>query len=427
MDIKDKVLQFLKENDLLAKTIVVGFSGGQDSLCLLDVLKDLAKEHGFKLIAAHLNHNWRGEESKKEQRISFDYCKKHGIEFYTKTLEATAKKTEIEAREKRYKFFKEAILKYNSSILLTAHTKTDNTETILYRIIKGTGIHGLQGIPQKRTETDYTIYRPLLKITREETEAYCKEKNLQCTSDSSNFNDKYARNNLRLNIIPKLQEMNPNLDNAIENLCSTAKDYEEALADTPCIETLYPYDFMKLSHSLQKIIVHKFLIKKNINYDKKTIEKIINFIKENHNKPCGKKLSLTTNKWFFVNSNNFELIKKSDKNLNQTLSIQEFKGEIPDKFPNGTSLKIIVNLPYPAEDLDIRTRCEGDTIQPFGMDGKMKLKKFFINKAIPEHKRDDILLLAHKNEILWVTGVGISEKLRVDSKPSHTIEVTESR
>lgn len=420
MDIKDKLLKFLKTNNLPDKVIVVGFSGGQDSLCLLDILKDIPN---IKLIAAHLNHNWRGEESKKEQRTCFEYCQNHGIEFYTKTLEDMDKKTELEAREQRYKFFKEACSQHHANILFTAHTKTDNTETLLYRIIKGTGIHGLQGIPEKRKEDTYTIYRPLLGITREETEAYCKEKNLIIAKDSSNEDAKYARNNLRLNIIPKLKEINPNFDNAIKNLCSIAKDYEEAISDMPNLEIINPINFIEIKPPFQRIIIHKFLIENNINYDKYTIERIINFIKENADKPCGKKFSLTKNKWLFVSSSFFELIsEKAQKTIKETITIKEFKGETPKTFPPENTLEVLVNLPYEDHQLTIRTRKDGDTIQPFGMNGKMKLKKFFINKAIPEHKRDEILLLAHNQEILWAVGVGISEKLRVTNKPTHILK-----
>ena len=166
--LKDTVLEFLNKYDLLNKTLIVGFSGGHDSMCLLDVLFKLSQVHNFKLIAAHFNHNWRGIESKMEQDVCRHFCEERQIEFYTKTAALNMKQSEAVARAMRYDFFEKALNKYNADAFLTAHNKNDNAETILYRVIKGTGVTGLKGIAEKRDN----IYRPLLNITREEINYY---------------------------------------------------------------------------------------------------------------------------------------------------------------------------------------------------------------------------------------------------------------
>ena len=437
-----KILNFLEKYQILnsQKSFIIGFSGGQDSLCLIDILDKISKKNNFKIIAAHLNHNWRGESSKKEQCSCLKFCEARNIEFHTKTLDTYIKATEENARIERYKFFEEIIEETASEGVFTAHTKTDNTETILYRIIKGTGIYGLCAIPEVRKENSYKIFRPMLEITREETEKYCKENSLIPNMDESNFEDKYTRNNIRLNIIPKLKEINPNLDDALENLSKIAKDYEQVLTSI-LPPNLEPESFKKADFATQKTLIHRFLMQNKIDYSHKKIDEITEFINKNISKPCGNTLSLTTSKWLFASREKIEIIANIKKqkideiievkpnqdnyfaSFNKTLTIKEFKREIPDKFPQETAFETFVNIPENLAPLELRTRCEGDIIQPFGLSGTMKLKKFFINKGIAEHSRDEILLLTHKNEVLWAIGVCLSEKLRADKKPKYIIEL----
>jgi tRNA(Ile)-lysidine synthase len=369
-----------------------------------------------------------------------EFCKARGIEFHTKTLDISIKATEENARIERYKFFEEIILKTSSQGVFTAHTKTDNTETILYRIIKGTGVYGLCAIPEVRKEKSYKVFRPMLEITREETEKYCKDNSLKPSTDESNFEDKYTRNNLRLNIIPKLKEINPNFDDAIENLSKIAKNYEQILSSN-LPSTLEPKTFRVLGSATQKTLIHRFLMQNEIDYSHKKIDEITEFINENIRKPCGNTLSLTTAQWLFASKEKIEIInnikakaidtitevKLNQKNhfapLNKTLTIKEFEEKIPSKFPVETDFKAFVNMPKALLPLQLRTRREGDVIQPFGLSGTIKLKKFLINKGVPEHKRDEIMLLTKKNEVLWAIGVGLSEKFRSNKKPTYIIEL----
>ena len=183
------------------------------------------------------------------------------------------------------------------------------------------------------------------------------------------------------------------------------------------------------------------MIKNNLEYTSKKIDEIVDFTTENIEKPCGNTLSLTTDKWLFASKEKIEIISqvkaaKTDeiieikfnennyfKSLNKILSITDFEGENPVEFPKETEYKAFVKIPKSIAPIELRTRREGDIIQPFGSCGTMKLKKFLINKGIAEHKRDEILLIAIRNEILWAIGVGISEKLRSGEKPTHAIEL----
>ena len=144
----------------------MAFSGGYDSMCLLDILCNL----GCDVVAVHLNHNWRGEESKKDEDNCRLFAKNRGIKFYTEMLPDCVEKTETAARDARYKFFKRCAKMFNSNVVFTAHNFDDNAETVLYRIIKGTGTVGLEGISEHRD----IFYRPLLNVSRENIEKICK-------------------------------------------------------------------------------------------------------------------------------------------------------------------------------------------------------------------------------------------------------------
>ena len=161
----NKVKNFLKKHGLndSNKTFVVGFSGGYDSMCMLDILHRISEKSGFKLIALHLNHNWRGREAEIEQENCERYCKEKNIQLYTETLPAGTPKTETVAREKRQEFFKKCYKKFNADGLFLAHTKSDNTETILYRLSKGTGVKGLCGILENSKLGFCDVYRHIIR------------------------------------------------------------------------------------------------------------------------------------------------------------------------------------------------------------------------------------------------------------------------
>ena len=218
----NKVKSFLKKYNLLSpeKTFVVGFSGGYDSMCMLDLLNRISQSQkaGFKLIALHLNHNWRGREAEIEQENCERYCKENNIELYCETLPEGLPKTETVAREKRQEFFKKCYKKFNADGIFLAHTKSDNTETILYRLSKGTGVKGLCGILETSKLDDCDVFRPLMNFSRKDIVKYCTVNKLVPNNDSSNFDTKYARNFIRHQIISELKTINPKIDDVILNM-----------------------------------------------------------------------------------------------------------------------------------------------------------------------------------------------------------------
>lgn len=433
---KNRIEKFLNDYKLTAKenVIAVGFSGGYDSMALLDILNDLSKIYNFSLVAAHLNHNWRGIESEKELLNCKDFCKKNNITFYTETLDEKEKHTETRARELRYAFYDRVINKYNATALLTAHTKSDTAETLIYRMIKGSGIKGLQGISPKLGK----IFRPMLNISRLEVEEYCNLHNLSPNNDSSNKNNNYARNFIRNEILPKFKEINSNTENALDALSKLA--YEEELIIKEYIEKLNVYNngkiitskFINLSKEIQKRLIYEFYVKYDFEYSQEKIENALKFVIENINSKSGKKCSIDNTHWIFVNTEYIEVIEKQqklyteltiDKEGSYTFENLIFSIEkcttIPNKYPRDDEYKAYVELNE--INFTLRTRREGDRIQPLGSDKLTKLKKYFINKNIPQHEKDSIVLLCKGNEILWVSGYGINDKIKVGKNCTHVL------
>jgi tRNA(Ile)-lysidine synthase len=453
-EIKEKIQNFLEKYELLIpnNTLLIAFSGGIDSLCLIDVIFGLSKQFKFKLIAAHLNHNWRGLESKLEEERAKEYCVARNITFYSETLPENLPHTELEARNQRYEFFNRAATKFNAAAIITGHTLTDQVETVLYRIIKGTGTIGLKGIPEVRCQDDFpAIYRPMLTISREETLNYCEKNNLMPNVDTSNFNEEFLRNRIRLSLIPELKTYNADVEGAILRLSHISteaelliNEYLDEVKDKIFInnDEISTESFLKVSLAVQKRVLLDFFSTFDIEYDFEKINEVLSFIKDSSRLKSGNTLSLTKDCWLFVsiqiikiiNSIRANVVKSSvrvklnegtyHRELDKTLRIIPWEsGKKPEKYPEESSNIAYVDLSSIKESLYFRTRLDGDVIQPFGMKGKMKLKKYLINKGIPEFKRDSLPILATDSEILWVVGVGLSELVRVENIPTHILEV----
>ena len=444
----DRVKAFLKEYDLQDKTIIVGFSGGYDSMCLLDILSKIKQDINFQdlnIIAAHFNHNWRGEEALKEQEICRLFASSRGFDFFTKTAPVGMKKSENEARIARYDFFEEALENYDADAVFTAHNKDDNAETILYRVIKGTGLVGLKGISTKR---DF-YYRPLLKTSRAEIVDYCNKYNLTPNNDSSNIDTKYTRNYLRINIIPALEKINPSLKDTLNTVAEVAVN-EDSIIEEYISNfrhkvfnnySLVTDEYKKLSKPIKMRFLHEFIQLFNLDYDYKRIKEVFNFIEANQDKRNGSTMSLASAIWLYVDMKTIHTIPErkevnQDKQINITID-SEGEYEVGDRkiiikpytenelfiFPEATANFAYIDLSRVKFPLTLRTRSDGDIINPFGMIGSMKLKKYLNSKGVNRHKRDEILLLTNENEVLWVVGVGLSNKIGVSKIPTHVVEV----
>lgn len=451
-EITEKVIEFLKEFDLCNKTLIVGFSGGYDSMTLLEVLSEIKSKEGFddmQVIAAHFNHNWRGDEALKEQEVCRLFASSRGFEFVTKMASPLLKKTENDARIARYEFFEEVYEDYDADAVLTAHNKDDNAETVLYRVVKGTGLYGLKGISRRRNY----FYRPLLKISRAEILDYCNKHHLTPNNDSSNADTTYNRNYLRLSVIPALERINPSVKESLNTLAEVAlsedsiiEEYLSTLREGVFSEgAINPSEYVKLSKPVKMRFIHEYIREYDIDYDFKRIKELYEFIENNIQKKNGSTISLTSAQWLYVDDKVIEVIPRRVNRENnpedihnivlsvtsegeykfgdRIVSIKGYEEKEVFVFPEATANFVYVDLNNIKPPLTIRTRRDGDIINPFGMSGTMKLKKYLNSKGVPRHNRDELIILASDNEVLWVAGVGLSNKIGVSKIPTHIIEV----
>ncbi len=232
---KEKVEKTILKYDLIENgdKIILGVSGGPDSMCMLNILKDLQntnlKKLNYEIIVAHVNHMIR-EEAIEDEKYVEDYCKKNNIEFYSKSIDIpkivnTKKIGEEEAgRIARYEFFDELLEKTKANKIAIAHNKNDRVETVLMNELRGSGLSGLKGIEPRRGK----YIRPLIEIEREEIEKYCEENKLEPRIDKTNFENIHTRNKLRNCLIPYIKkEFNPNIIETINRLSEIVTEQEK--------------------------------------------------------------------------------------------------------------------------------------------------------------------------------------------------------
>ena len=298
--LEQNFLDTIKENNLINKgdVIVVGVSGGPDSITLLTCLNKYKDYLDIKLICAHINHLIRKDSTEDEQFVE-NVCEKMGIKCYVKRAEVEKiakeqkKGTEEVGRKIRYDFFNEVAEKENANKIAIAHNMNDNAETMLLNIVRGSGLTGLEGIQAQ----EYGKYiRPLINCTREDIEEYCTKNNLQPRIDSTNKENIYRRNIIRNKILPEIKELNPNIVQSLSNLSKIVKVQNTHIKNE--VENIYNKigspslgkieldlpEFQKLDLSVQQNLI-LYTISKALgsarNIEKVNVDDIIKMCKRN--------------------------------------------------------------------------------------------------------------------------------------------------
>lgn len=441
------------------KLVVVGVSGGADSMCLLHFLVSNSDFYGIKVIAAHINHCLRGEESDRDCAFVVEQCKKLGVQCFVKKADVA----QISSREKigteecgrkiRYDFFDEIIDKFNDqfiykySAIATAHTASDNAETVLLNITRGCGIDGLCGIPAVRGN----IIRPLINITRQQVEQYCLMNSVPYVTDSTNLTDDYSRNKVRLTVLPELSKINPDVVGAVNRMSSIVSRNVSYIKDS----VRYEYDrcsdgkmldLKKLSTVSKDLLpeIIKYAVSKNlgITAEKKHIDLIEKVIEQGHGAVCPRKnieIKITDGHLVFYESSNCS----SDTNIRftaqpiktgktycfngKTYSVSDKKSETPflcNKI-NKKLLNQLISYDIISCGAVLRNRQSGDFFRPFGRNCTKSLKKLFTEMKIPQSERSTRMLLADGSKILWIEGIGVSQEaaVSINTKFYFTIEV----
>lgn len=447
--IEQDIIQFIKKKELILpeQKILIGLSGGADSIFALHFFSKFKNKFNIQVAAIHVNHNLRGEESNKDADFCESYCKSKNTEYYSSDVKvitfAKQNKYSLEeaARILRYKEFEKFVKKSNSDLIVTAHNSSDNTETVLLNIVNGTGIKGISGIPVKRDK----IIRPFLSVSKSEILNYLKKNNIDFIEDSSNEDVDFDRNYLRKEIIPLLKEkLNPSIDSVIFNTSQVLKDQGNALdffikritgqiikidEDVISIElkeiTKFP-DFV-FGEFFKNILKENF----NLEHNFKQVEKLKTILKLQ----VGNFVELGEKVIAFKERDKISIFRDLKIPFKETLieigkelkiGNRLFHSTIVDDLPDSFYTK--KNQEYISGDrikdkLIIRPWKFGDRIQLLGMKGTKKISDVLTDLKISSSKRKNQLVLVNNNEIVWVIGHKISDKYKITSKTKRIIKL----
>lgn len=408
------------------KPVIIGLSGGSDSVALLDILQKL----GYNCIAAHCNFHLRDEESIRDENFVKQLTNSYDIKLYKIDFQTTeyAKKhsisIEMAARNLRYEWFEKIRKEVDGQAVATGHHLDDNIETVLINLTRGTGLKGLTGIPAKNGN----VVRPLLNTSRKKIKEYLSYNNLSFVEDSTNISTDIVRNKFRHEIIPHLEKINPSLKltfaDTIQNLKGAYNIYNndiENIKSKICKfkdELLYINIESLLQEKEQSTILYEIL--KDYNFNSSTIRQIT----ENLNFESGKLFYSSTHSLLkdrthlivrpiFSTQNNLEKVKIRSRLLVKDDSFILSKD-------NRTVHLDADKINYP---LTVRNWESADSFYPLGMKGKKKLSDFFIDLKINRFEKEKILVLLSQDEIIWVVGYRIDERFKVDENTKNIIEL----
>lgn len=446
---KKTVTAVIEKYGMLQKgdTVVVGFSGGADSVSLLHILIQLKDEYELNIIGAHINHGIRGKEAERDEEFCRMFCSDLRIRFEVlhsdvpKLAKEASMSEEEYGRKIRYEFFRS--LAGDSGKIATAHNLNDCVETLLFNIARGTGGKGACSIPAVRGN----IIRPLIETPREEIEKYCAEHSLSFVTDSTNSANEYSRNKIRNIVIPALKEINSSAVKAASRYIQSVKQDEEYLSELSeneylkCCKdgALIEEKISSLPLPLLKRVVYKFLNEKtDSDISAKHIDDIISII--------GTSKCVNSSGGLKIQSMNgligvFEkpevaapfktVIKKESGNIQfdyGTASVEIF--EIKDlQILNKEDMDNYIDCDKISNTLFLRSREAGDEITLRKRGVTKSLKKLFNEEGIAVCDRNKIAVLSDGENVIWVSGFGVSKKYAVgkNSENIMKIKITEFR
>jgi len=429
MNVTEAVRETIARHDMIqaGDTVTAGLSGGADSVCLLLVLNELSRQMKFTLRAVHVNHCLRGDESERDERFCERLCERLEIPLsvfrvnVTEYAEESGKSTEEAARVLRYEAFEKSAC---GGKIATAHNKNDNAETVLFNIVRGTGIKGLGGIPYVRGN----IVRPLLDVSRSEIEAFLKESGQEYVTDSTNLTEDYSRNKLRRSVIPQLEKINPDAADAICRLSLLAEE-DEALLDKLSRE-IAPERLREYEPPLRKRYIRRLLAENNIPVSRDRIEEIDGAVMS------GKKTRINLSRNIFACTDGKsvavrEIARVSDfhraVSLEEimTVNIPEYDKKViierpkNDIFENQRNVKgKLTNVPVNCDKIQgvviLRNKQNGDSIRFAHREHTTRLKKLYNSLGLSEEERQTALVMEDDMGIFWSEYGGTSERTAAD-------------
>jgi len=433
---------------LPGETVLVAVSGGADSVCLLHALNSLKKEYKLQLAAAHLNHGIRGQEAERDVKFVKKLCKSWHIPCYQKTEDipvlagSLGVSEETAGRLARYQFFRELKEELKLDKIATAHNQDDQAETVLMRMIRGSGLDGLSGIRYVRVDG---VIRPLLDVPRSMIEGYIKENALSYVTDSTNQSDAYTRNKIRHQLLPLLkEEFNPNIIGALSSMAQnmaedgdfiqgyTGRLYRRINSPLPSKKpVILDIETMKLLDTSIQTRVLRLAVQDAMGRDYRLERCHMDAVLELLDKETGTSVNLPKGLVVAVRYGwlAFEKEEEQPKAFAGGIQYEVELGRVYDLGEQQLSLTL-EELPVALREgqmlldydkvkelpLEIRTRRQGDRIAVFRDGRERKLKDFMIDEKIPVKERDRIPLLCSENKVLAVIGYRIAEPYKKDKE-----------
>jgi tRNA(Ile)-lysidine synthase len=451
------VERFIKRHNLIPpnQKVLIGVSGGPDSMALLHFLWSHKEMYFIDIIVAHVDHMFRGKQSEEDAQFVERYCKTNGITFegtrinVREYINTTGKSSQVAARDCRYAFYKEIMDKHHANVLVLGHHGDDQIETMLMRLTNGLVDIGSLGIPYKRNFEKGVLVRPFLCITKREIEQYCKEKNIPFRIDPSNKKDVYTRNRFRSNVLPFLKQENNSVHVRFQQFYEILNEDAYFLNDLAIetLESIVTYeeqggcsfneqDFRLIPKPLQRRGIHLIL---NYLYQDGPIR-----VSSIHIEDCLQiiysgdsfgEIHLPNNLRFVKSYSDCKFIYK-DEQTNAPYDITfaipssihtpigEISCEIKSVFPEGEKGKdiFICNLEDIHLPLRVRSRKAGDRIMLKGKNGSKKIKDIFIDEKIPHFEREIWPIIEDaKGNIIWIPGIKHTRHSHVTENASNWV------
>ncbi len=442
---KEDVLSVIKRCNMLENCdrIVVGLSGGADSVCLLSVLNSLKAEYGFSLVAAHINHGIRGAEAQRDEESCKRLCESLNVplEILHADIPTLSKQQGIGEEEcgriVRYDFFRS--LAGERGKIATAHNLNDNAETLLLNLVRGAGSKGACGIPPVRDN----IIRPLIETDRKSIESYCEENNLSYVTDSTNLECEYSRNKIRIKVLPTLCEINQNAVGALSGFASRMREQEAFLESVvnekyaQCVKNsvLYEAEFSALDIFLKKRIAGRFLSElSHGEVESKHIDDFLRFV--------GSGKTLVTASATEIVSRDGKIFKKPEQaeQVSVDFSLDDKKVNLPFceisiercdtkdlQNLNKDMLDNLIDCDKISNTLILRSRKDGDKFTFSKRRVTKTVKKLFNEDKIPPEVRNRMIILDSDGEVVWLRGYGTNKKFRIGADTKKAIKLNISQ
>lgn len=458
----EKVINSIEEHGMLrdGDKVVVGVSGGPDSMCLLHVLIRLRERYSLELVAAHVNHGLRGKEADEDEKYVERFCGENGVEF--RGIKVDLKRISSErnvsdetaGREIRYEFFERIKQEEAADKIAIAHNMNDQAETVLMRIMRGTGLEGLAGIKPVR---DGVYIRPILACSRSEIEDYCERNALNPRIDKTNFESIYSRNKIRLELIPFIEKnFNSDIINVLNRLADGAmvdsgyleqeaeKKYEKYCKNKESKVIITKEAFQEHEAVLTRLIRIAFarVLGSLRNLERLHIYQVIDLQKGG----TGKQLLLPNGAAAFNNYGDISIFQKaaeekgaatlegvyvlrmgmnSIKELGLRVTVEEHPAN--ECSPDKNEFARCFDSAKAAGEITLRFRKAGDKFNPLGMAGSKKLKDIFIDMKVPQDKRDRTPLICFGGRIAWIVGYKTSNWSKTDKSTTKIILIRVER